>query len=67
MQSLIIQNGANLLLNGTYANGSSGSLNRFTANNNPSLRCIYVDDVANCNAKWLSLGNTSNFVNSTID
>lgn len=63
LQNLTIQNGANSLLNGTISNGSAIN-ERFNATNNPNLRCIYVDDVANCNANWLSKDPTSYYVST---
>jgi len=61
LQNLNIQNGANSLLNGTISNGPAIN-ERFNATDNPNLRCIYVDDVANCNANWLSKDPTSYYV-----
>ena len=68
LSSLYIQNGANSLLNGVYDIGS-GSIpptynNRFDSTNNPSLHCIFVDDVANCNINWLGKDATSNYVST---
>jgi hypothetical protein len=64
--NLIIQNGANSLLNGTYDIGSGSNpptfKNRFDSTNNPNLHCIFVDDVANCNVNWLGKDAASNYV-----
>lgn len=62
LQNLSIQNGANSLLNGVI--NDTPSNDRFIATNNPNLRCIYVDDVSNCNANWLSKDPTSYYVSS---
>ena len=60
LQNLSIQNGANSLLNGVI--DGTPTNDRFIATNNPNLRCIYVDDVANCNTNWLSKDPTSYYV-----
>ena len=57
------QNGSNNLLNGTFVNGQN-TIPRFNATNNPNLRCILVDDVANCQANWTYIDPVSNFVAS---
>jgi hypothetical protein len=62
LQNLSIQNGANSLLNGVI--NDTPSNDRFIATNNPNLRCIYVDDVSNCNANWLSKDPTSYYVST---
>lgn len=62
LQYLSIQNGANSLLNGLI--DGTPTNDRFIATNNPNLRCIYVDDVANCNANWLSKDPTSYYVST---
>ena len=61
VQNLRIQNGNNSLLNGVITlNGVD--YNRFSAIGNPNLKCIYIDDIANCNANWLGKDSTTNFV-----
>lgn len=62
LQNLSIQNGANSLLNGVI--DGTPTNDRFIATNNPNLRCIYVDDVANCNTNWLSKDPTSYYVST---
>lgn len=62
LQNLSIQNGSNSLLNGVI--DGTPTNDRFIATNNPNLRCIYVDDVSNCNANWLSKDPTSYYVST---
>lgn len=68
LSSLSIQNGSNTLLNGQYVtNPGSETLiydYRFKATNNPNLSCIFVDDVANCNANWLEKDETTHYVST---
>lgn len=68
LSSVLLQNGANTLLNGQYAtNPGSETLiydDRFKATNNPNLSCIFVDDVANCNANWLEKDATTHYVST---
>lgn len=61
LTELNLQNGSNTLLNGTYTSGQT-TIPRFDASNNPNLHCIFVDDVANCQANWTSIDSTSHFV-----
>ncbi|MFY7741842.1 MAG: T9SS type A sorting domain-containing protein [Flavobacterium sp.] len=68
LSSVLLQNGSNTLLNGQYVtNPGSETLiydARFKATNNPNLSCIFVDDVANCNANWLEKDATSHYVST---
>jgi hypothetical protein len=61
LSELYIQNGNNTLLNGVNTYNQL----RFNATNNPNLTCIYVDDVANCNAYWIGVDSSSHFVSTT--
>jgi Secretion system C-terminal sorting domain len=63
LTELNLQNGSNNLLNGTFTSGQT-NYPRFDAANNPNLRCILVDDVANCQANWVSVDPASHFVAS---
>ena len=63
MQNLSIQNGHNTLLNGIIS-GQGWSYDRFDSNSNPNLTCIFVDDVANCNANWLGNDPNSTYVST---
>ncbi len=69
LSNLSIQNGSNSLLNGTYSNSATPPTyyNRFDSTGNPSLHCIFVDDVANCNTNWLGKDATSNYVSTQQD
>jgi hypothetical protein len=68
LSTLVVQNGANTLLNGLYATNPGGDPlvyeQCFDATNNPNLSCIFVDDVANCNTNWLGKDATSYYVSS---
>ena len=63
---LNLQNGSNSLLNGTVVYNQI-AYPRFDATNNPNLRCIFVDDVANCQANWLTVDPTSHFVGTQTE
>lgn len=68
LSTLFIQNGANTLLNGLWVTNPGGNPlvydQRFDATNNPNLSCIFVDDVANCNANWAAKDVTSHYVST---
>ena len=51
------------MLNGTVTFGTT-TYPRFNAANNPNLHCSLVDDIANCEANWVSVDPASNFVAS---
>ncbi len=67
LTELFIQNGNNALLNGTIPQIVPFNYNRFDATNNPNLHCIFVDDVANCNANWLGVDPSSSFVSTQTE
>ncbi len=67
LTELYIQNGNNALLNGTIPQVVPFNYNRFDATNNPSLNCIFVDDVTNCNANWHGVDPSSSFVSTQTE
>jgi Secretion system C-terminal sorting domain len=66
LNTIYLQNGNNILLNGVYDLGISIPTyrNRFSAIGCPNLHCIFVDDVANCNENWLGKDATSTYVST---